>query len=231
MNSGPKISETTAISLSRMLIDGPDVSLNGSPTVSPTTAQGRKYIEISRITFDIDGDFDDTIILQTSNESFNVPELREVDGLGVELGWMYERAAWSLAYLRAEPFAPSALGDETASWRSYGIESMVFPFLQSFGRFSISPTLRIGVGLSWVKFPNSASDGLVVEDATYRSLGITLGVGGIVRLTGLFHIVADYTNRFLDFESVRGLDQRIKIDGSLDATAGYIKIGGALYLP
>jgi|GEM_PF-2595638 len=30
--------ETTAISLSRILRDGPEVSLNGSPTVSPTTA-------------------------------------------------------------------------------------------------------------------------------------------------------------------------------------------------
>ena len=30
--------ETTVISLIRMLIEGPDVSLNGSPTVSPTTA-------------------------------------------------------------------------------------------------------------------------------------------------------------------------------------------------
>jgi len=30
--------ETTAINLIRMFSDGPDVSLNGSPTVSPTTA-------------------------------------------------------------------------------------------------------------------------------------------------------------------------------------------------
>jgi len=30
--------DTTDISLIRMFIAGPDVSLNGSPTVSPTTA-------------------------------------------------------------------------------------------------------------------------------------------------------------------------------------------------
>ena len=38
MNSGAKTRETTVISLIRMLMDGPEVSLNGSPTVSPTTA-------------------------------------------------------------------------------------------------------------------------------------------------------------------------------------------------
>lgn len=37
-NNGAKTSETIVISLISMLIDGPDVSLNGSPTVSPTTA-------------------------------------------------------------------------------------------------------------------------------------------------------------------------------------------------
>ena len=37
-NNGANTNDTTVISLIRMLIEGPDVSLNGSPTVSPTTA-------------------------------------------------------------------------------------------------------------------------------------------------------------------------------------------------
>ena len=37
-NSGANTTDTMVISLIRMLIDGPEVSLNGSPTVSPTTA-------------------------------------------------------------------------------------------------------------------------------------------------------------------------------------------------
>ena len=37
-NNGANTSDTTVISLIRILIEGPDVSLNGSPTVSPTTA-------------------------------------------------------------------------------------------------------------------------------------------------------------------------------------------------
>src|SRR5660397_299043 len=36
--SGAKTSATTLISLIRIFMDGPEVSLNGSPTVSPTTA-------------------------------------------------------------------------------------------------------------------------------------------------------------------------------------------------
>lgn len=36
--TGPNTSETTVISLINMFIEGPEVSLNGSPTVSPTTA-------------------------------------------------------------------------------------------------------------------------------------------------------------------------------------------------
>lgn len=35
---GAKTSDSTAMSLMRMLRDGPDVSLRGSPTVSPITA-------------------------------------------------------------------------------------------------------------------------------------------------------------------------------------------------
>ena len=38
INKGPNIKETIAISLSKILRAGPDVSLNGSPTVSPVTA-------------------------------------------------------------------------------------------------------------------------------------------------------------------------------------------------
>ena len=38
MNTGAKTTDTTVISLMRILIEGPAVSLNGSPTVSPTTA-------------------------------------------------------------------------------------------------------------------------------------------------------------------------------------------------
>ena len=34
----PKTSDIMAISFIKILIDGPDVSLRGSPTVSPTTA-------------------------------------------------------------------------------------------------------------------------------------------------------------------------------------------------
>ena len=37
-NSGANTSETTVISLIKMFSDGPEVSLKGSPTVSPTTA-------------------------------------------------------------------------------------------------------------------------------------------------------------------------------------------------
>src|SRR5699024_2634128 len=37
-NNGANTSETIVISLIRILIDGPEVSLKGSPTVSPTTA-------------------------------------------------------------------------------------------------------------------------------------------------------------------------------------------------
>lgn len=36
-NSGANTTETIVISLISILIEGPDVSLNGSPTVSPTT--------------------------------------------------------------------------------------------------------------------------------------------------------------------------------------------------
>jgi len=36
--NGAKTSDSTAISLMRMLSDGPDVSFNGSPMVSPITA-------------------------------------------------------------------------------------------------------------------------------------------------------------------------------------------------
>jgi hypothetical protein len=38
INSGANTSETMVINFIRMLRDGPDVSLKGSPTVSPTTA-------------------------------------------------------------------------------------------------------------------------------------------------------------------------------------------------
>ena len=38
MNNGANVRETMVMRLMRMFMDGPEVSLNGSPTVSPTTA-------------------------------------------------------------------------------------------------------------------------------------------------------------------------------------------------
>ena len=38
LNSGAMTRLTIAITLIKIFIDGPEVSLNGSPTVSPTTA-------------------------------------------------------------------------------------------------------------------------------------------------------------------------------------------------
>jgi hypothetical protein len=37
-NKGPNINDTTVKSFINILMEGPDVSLKGSPTVSPTTA-------------------------------------------------------------------------------------------------------------------------------------------------------------------------------------------------
>jgi len=37
-NNGANTNDTIVINLIKILIDGPEVSLNGSPTVSPTTA-------------------------------------------------------------------------------------------------------------------------------------------------------------------------------------------------
>ena len=55
MNTGAKTTDTTVMSLMRILIEGPAVSLNGSPTVSPTTAQPVKEVSPSHELFGIMG--------------------------------------------------------------------------------------------------------------------------------------------------------------------------------
>jgi len=42
----PKTREVIAESLTRMLMEGPEVSLSGSPTVSPTTAAACSGVEV-----------------------------------------------------------------------------------------------------------------------------------------------------------------------------------------
>lgn len=198
----------------------------------PLRAQSDTFLEISRHVIDIDAEFDDAIVLRSESYLWNVPALEEAEGLGFAIGGSPDGTDGTITfrYLRADPRATSVLGDTVAAYRSYDFDFYFAPWLKP-GTFTFSPLARLGIGYTSLTIPGSVTDGTEVRDGSFGSVGLHIGVGGIVRIANWVQVTVDYSRRYLKFGSAKGFGDSIKIDEGLSATSDVLAIGLGVYVP
>lgn len=190
----------------------------------------RTFLEVGRARFDVDGEFDDTIILSTSEQVINVPELVESEGLHFAFGAAGVHGGFSLSYFTANPETRSVLGATDARLHLYGMEFYLTPFLTPGSALRVGPLLRCGGALASLTIEDSATDGVEVVDANYKGLDGSLGVGLLARIGRIGQVIVEVDRHWASFATVEGVGDRIDIDGNLSAPADYVKASFSLFL-
>jgi hypothetical protein len=194
----------------------------------PPSIQAQEWLfEVSRHSFDIDGDFDDSILLNGPDFALNVPALQQVDGLGFAFGLSLGNGSFTLTHVRANPESLSVLGDATAAFRSWGLELAFAPWLDR-GFLSFSPLVRLGGAFALLRVPDAASEGNTVEQGGFNGLQFNLGAGGMLRISQRLQVSADFSRRFLNFTTGTGYDATVPIDDGLSGTTNAFTVAVGL---
>ncbi len=190
----------------------------------------RTFVEVGRARFDIDGEFDDSIVLGTSEQVINVPELVESDGYHFAFGGAGGHGGFSFSYFTAKHGTRSVLGSTDASLHLYGMEFYVLPFRTPGRAVRVAPLLRCGGALASLTVEDSATDGVRIVDANYKGLDGCLGAGVLVQLGRFGQVIVELDRHWASFATVQGIGDRIDIDGNLSAPADYVKASFSIFL-
>jgi hypothetical protein len=196
--------------------------------LAPTTATAQRYLQVSRVSQDIDAEFDDSILLSSSSFAVNIPALQEAKGLAFAFGGMEGSFGFALTHVRTDPRSTSVLGDTVAAHREYGVEFMSAPWLGA-SSLGVSPMFKFGAAWTTLKLPGQATDGTDLDDAKFSSISLIVGGGAMVRVAQRVHVTADYTRRFLKFRNVSAFGESLTIQDGLSATGDAISIGVGVY--
>jgi hypothetical protein len=205
-------------------------SQSGDTTASSVISGYTPFVEITYGSFDIGGEFNDSLILSTQGEVINVPEVQRACGFGIAAGWLAEagRGGFSAFYFRANPPTTSVIQDHDSHFKIWGLD--LFAAIRPQGTEVIAPMVSFGFSFPSLKIDESATDGVSVEDANYDGYAYSVGGGAHLHIGRLGHITLEYRHRWMRFTGVEATQDRIKIDGNLNATAGFLKIGASVYL-
>jgi hypothetical protein len=192
--------------------------------------EAQTFLEVGRARFDIGGEFDDSIVLGTSEQVINVPELVESEGMHFAFGAGGTHGGFSFSYFTANPETKSVLGATDARLHLYGMEFYVLPFLTPGRAVRVAPLLRCGGALTSLTIEDSATDGVRVVDANYKGLDGCVGAGVLVRLGHFGQMIVELDRHWASYATVQGIGDRIDIDGNLSAPADYLKASFSLFL-
>lgn len=194
-----------------------------------TTSTMYTFVEIGYSSFDIDGEFDDTVVLESAVEVINVPAVERAGGIGVAFGAVGPKSAFSLFYFRANPKTSSVIEDYDSRFRLLGADLLIMPMRKT-GTEIITPLVGGSVSLPSFTIESSATAGVSWQDATYTGLASSLGAGLLVQAGRIGHLTVEYRRRWLRFKNVEATDDKIEIEDGLSATTGFVKIGLSAYL-
>ena len=217
-------SDWKALSLAVALAFGAVVTTD-SRAESPRT-----FLEVGRARFDIGGEFDDSIILGTSEQVINVPEIVESEGMHFAFGAGGTKGGFSFSYFTARPETRSVLGATDARLHLYGLEFYVLPYMTPGSAVRVAPLLRCGGALASLTIEDSATDGVSVVDANYKGLDGSLGAGVLVRLGRIGQVIVEVDRHWASYATVEGIGDRIDIDGNLSTPADHLRASFSLVL-
>ena len=208
------------------------VLLSASAMAQDSGSDGRLFGGIGWARFDLNGDFDDSIILGSSEQIVNVPAVLEADGVNFSLGVAKNRGGFSFFHFRSSPQTVSMLGDQDSRLRLYGLDGYWLPLARKDRAARLTPIIRGGAALVSFTIENSATDGVRLDDANFRGFDLSLGGGLQLALGKRGHLTAEIEKRVMMFTTVDGIGDRIDIETE-DAPVSsptFFKIGVAIYL-
>jgi opacity protein-like surface antigen len=162
------------------------------------------YLSASWVNTEIGGDFNDTVFFHTSDELFDVPEVRSGQGFGLVYGSMVNEGAVEFSYQRTRHNTHSGfvdIGNQQAAFHI--LEFNLKGYLLHSGR--IRPHLLFGAGIPWISIANSKTDGSTFDDETFHGLSIGLGGGFDIYVSARIFIDARAVYRWSSFGTVDGM--------------------------
>jgi len=192
--------------------------------------EGDSYLELGWARFDIDGEFDDSLLLSTSTQMVNVPEVLEAEGMHFAFGNAWNQGGVSFFYFTANPKTRSVLGDQDGRLHLYGMDAYGLPFAKKTKSPLINPLVRCGVSLISLGIDDSATDGNSLADATFRGVAGMLGIGVLLQLGQTGHIVAEVDRRWMTFATVTGTDDAIDLEDNISLKTDFVKVSFSFYL-
>ncbi len=192
--------------------------------------EGDVFIDVSWGRFDLDGEFDDSLILSTSTQVINVPEVLEADGYNFAIGRAFDTGGVSFFYFTAQPQTVSVLGDEDSRFHLYGMDGYALPFSNDRKTQLINPLIRGSMSMVSLGIDNSATNGSTLADATFKGIAAALGIGVLVQLGSTGHITAEIDRRWMSFSTVTGTGDSIDLAESISLTSDFIKVGVSIYM-
>jgi opacity protein-like surface antigen len=135
------------------------------------------YFGIMTVKNSMSGDFNNTCYYSstTSTDIYDVPEVKNGFGFGVNTGYRINRASYEIAYQGTKHDTKSSfmfVGDSA----SYSVLDINFKYdLARWGR--IRPYGLLGIGSTMMTVEDSTTDGVTIDDEEFRGICWNLGIG------------------------------------------------------
>lgn len=205
------------------------VAGTASAQLHPVT--GDLFIDIGWARFDLDGEFDDSLLLTSTTQVVNVPEVLEAEGLNFSFGRAWNQGGLSFFYFTANPETVSLLGDQDSRYHLYGMDVYGLPFAKKDRSQVVNFLLRGSMSLTSLGIDDSASDGIVVKDATFRGFAAALGAGVLVHVGSFGQIIAEYDRRWMWYATVEGTaDEPIDMEDNISLSTDFVKVSFSFFL-
>jgi hypothetical protein len=182
-------------------------------------------------TFDIGGEFDDTIVLDTGSSIINIPEIQRAGGVVFAVGSFELEGSGafggSFFFAHSNPATVSVLNDADSQFRLYGLNFIYLTSWKNHLDFFVTPFVLGSISLTTLSIEDSmyGADGSI-QDVGYKGYSYSFGGGLLFQLGSNIGITVDYQQRWTKLVNANS----IKIEGGLKAHAGYLKVGVNLYL-
>jgi hypothetical protein len=174
------------------------------------------YLSFSYVRNSIGGDFDDTVMYQTSSEAFNVPDADSGGGFGIGLGVTADFGGFEINYQRSSHETHTVfvdIGDQDAAFNVVDFNFRI-NILRKQLKDRIKPYVLLGFGIPWITIENSMTDGYSYDDETFVGISGNIGGGVIYYITPRIFANAGAFYRWSRFGSVEGVSLDDKLSGS-----------------
>lgn len=122
------------------------------------------------------GDFDDTLYFTDGTWIYDVPDVDDGMGAGFIFGIRYDFGCLEIGYHRTHHDTSSSITTIGESEAAYNVVDLNVKY-DIFAGKRIKPYLLAGIGATWLKIEDSATDGTVYENETFYGYEINLGAG------------------------------------------------------